>query len=85
MTNAGTALEEPVDNTFAVDIAKVDGHYFIYIPFMPSPWLTLTDASIYVIHAPDMERPWSELIDLGIRGAIDPGMLWTRTANAGCS
>jgi xylan 1,4-beta-xylosidase len=67
------ALPNPVGNTFAVDIAEHDGRFFIYIPFIPTPWSTLTDASIFVIHAPSMSGPWSEPIDLGIRGAIDPG------------
>ena len=72
-TFEGSALAEPLGNTFAVDIAEHDGRYFIYIPFIPTPWSTLTDASIFVIHAPSMRGPWSEPIDLGIRGAIDPG------------
>ncbi|SDG58554.1 family 43 glycosylhydrolase [Microbacterium pygmaeum] len=67
------ALPEPIGNTFAVDIAEHDGHFFIYIPFIPTAWSTLTDASIFVIHAPSMSGPWSAPIDLGIRGAIDPG------------
>lgn len=67
------ALPNPVGNTFAVDIAEHDGRFFIYIPFIPTPWSTLTDASIFVIHADAMSGPWSEPIDLGIRGAIDPG------------
>ncbi|HEU4757059.1 MAG TPA: family 43 glycosylhydrolase [Agromyces sp.] len=72
-TFEGSALPEPLGNTFAVDIAEHDGHYFIYIPFIPTPWSELTDASIFVIHAPSMRGPWSAPIDLGIRGAIDPG------------
>jgi beta-xylosidase len=67
------ALPHPVGNTFAVDIAEHEGRFFIYIPFIPTPWSTLTDASIFVIHADAMSGPWSEPIDLGIRGAIDPG------------
>ncbi|WP_439592918.1 family 43 glycosylhydrolase [Microbacterium sp.] len=67
------ALPEPVGNTFAVDIAEHGGRFFIYIPFIPTPWSNLTDASIFVIHAPTMRGPWSEPIDLGIRGVIDPG------------
>ncbi len=67
------ALPNPVGNTFAVDIAEHDGRFFIYIPFIPAPWSTLTDASIFVIHADAMSGPWSEPIDLGIRGVIDPG------------
>lgn len=67
------ALPNPIGNTFAVDIAEHGGRFFIYIPFIPTPWSELTDASIFVIHAPSMAGPWSEPIDLGIRGAIDPG------------
>lgn len=72
-TYVTAALPEPIGSTFAVDIAEHDGRFFIYIPFIPTPWSTLTDASIFVIHAPSMGGPWSEPIDLGIRGAIDPG------------
>ncbi|SIT67295.1 family 43 glycosylhydrolase [Microbacterium sp. RU33B] len=68
-----SALPNPVGNTFAVDIAEHDGRFFIYIPFIPTPWSTLTEASIFVIHADAMSGPWSEPIDLGVRGAIDPG------------
>lgn len=67
------ALPEPLGSTFAVDIAEHDGRFFIYIPFIPTPWSELTEPSIYVIHADSMAGPWSEPIDLGIRGAIDPG------------
>ncbi|KEP75064.1 xylan 1,4-beta-xylosidase [Microbacterium sp. SUBG005] len=67
------ALPQPAGITFAVDIAEVDGRFFIYIPFIPASWSTLTEPSIFVIHADAMEGPWSEPIDLGIRGAIDPG------------
>ena len=66
------ALPNPVGNTFAVDIAEHDGRFFIYIPFIPTPWSTLTDASIFVIHADAMSGPWSEPIDLGIRGVDRP-------------
>jgi xylan 1,4-beta-xylosidase len=72
-TYVTSALPNPVGNTFAVDIAEHEGRFFIYIPFIPTPWSTLTDASIFVIHADAMAGPWSEPIDLGIRGAIDPG------------
>lgn len=67
------ALPRPAGITFAVDIAEVDGRFFIYIPFIPASWSALTEPSIFVIHADAMEGPWSEPIDLGIRGAIDPG------------
>lgn len=71
----GPALARPLGTVFAVDIAKHDGRYFIYIPFMRAPWSTgLKDfANIFVIHAPSMAGPWSAPIDLGIGGLIDPG------------
>ena len=72
-TYESAALANPIGSTFAVDIAEHDGRFFIYIPFIPTPWSGLTDASIFVIHAPAMSGPWSEPIDLGIRGVIDPG------------
>lgn len=72
-TYVTAALPEPIGNTFAVDIAEHDGRFFIYIPFIPTPWSELTEPSIFVIHADAMEGPWSEPVDLGIRGAIDPG------------
>ena len=68
-----SALPEPIGSTFAVDIAEHNGHFYIYIPFIPTSWSRLTDSSIFVVHAPSMTGPWSEPIDLGIRGAIDPG------------
>jgi xylan 1,4-beta-xylosidase len=69
------ALAKPLGTVFAVDIAKHDGRYFIYIPFMKAPWSPplASFANIYVIHAPSMEGPWSEPIDLGVGGLIDPG------------
>ncbi|WP_409977365.1 family 43 glycosylhydrolase [Sphingomonas sp. Y38-1Y] len=69
------ALEKPLGTGFAVDIAKHDGRYFIYIPFMRAPWSKgLADfANTFVIHAPSMEGPWSEPIDMRIGGLIDPG------------
>ena len=72
-TYAGSALAEPLGSTFAVDIAEVDGRFFIYIPFIPAPWSALDAPAIFVIHADSMEGPWSDPIDLGIRWAIDPG------------
>ena len=71
----GPALAKPLGTCFAVDIAKHDGRYFIYIPFMKAPWSPpLADfANIFVIHAPSMEGPWSDPIDLGVGGLIDPG------------
>ena len=71
----GPALAKPLGTVFAVDIAKHDGRYFIYIPFMKAEWSPplASFANIYVIHAPSMSGPWSEPIDLGIGGLIDPG------------
>lgn len=69
------ALPRPLGTVFAVDIAKHDGRYFIYIPFMKAPWSQglASFANIYVIHASSMEGPWSDPIDLKIGGLIDPG------------
>jgi xylan 1,4-beta-xylosidase len=74
-TPIGPALARPLGTVFAVDIAKHDGRYFIYIPFMQAPWSKglASFANIYVIHAPSMAGPWSDPIDLGIGGLIDPG------------
>jgi xylan 1,4-beta-xylosidase len=71
----GPVLNKPLGTVFAVDIAKHNGRYYIYIPFMKAPWSTeLADfANIYVIHADSMEGPWSDPVDLKIYGLIDPG------------
>lgn len=75
-TFEGNALSETPAVVFAVDIAKVDGRYFIYIPFIPAPWSSeVTEPSVFVIHADSMHGPWSAPVDLGIRGVIDPGHL----------
>jgi xylan 1,4-beta-xylosidase len=69
------ALPRPLTTVFAVDLAKFDARYFIYIPFIPSPWAPEFGPvpRICVIHAERMAGPWSEPVDLGITGAIDPG------------
>ncbi len=74
-TPLGPALQRPLGTVFAVDIAKHNGRYYIYIPFMAAPWSRglKSFANIYVIHAPRMSGPWSEPVDLGIGGLIDPG------------
>jgi xylan 1,4-beta-xylosidase len=74
-TPVGPALPDPIGTVFAVDLVKHNGRYFIYIPFIPSPWSTrIKDRSgIFVIYADRIEGPWSAPIDLGIRGFIDPG------------
>lgn len=71
----GPALPNPLGTVFAVDIAKHNGRYYIYIPFMKAPWSKglASFANIYVIHADSMAGPWSEPIDLKIGGLIDPG------------
>ena len=72
-TYVTSALPNPPAIVFAVDIAKHDGRYFIYIPFIPAAWSAITEPSIAVIHADSMSGPWSEPVDLGIHGVIDPG------------
>lgn len=74
-TPLGPALQNPPGTVFAVDIAKHNGRYYIYIPFMKASWSTELSsfANIYVIHADSMAGPWSEPVDLNIRGLIDPG------------
>ncbi|WP_084445514.1 family 43 glycosylhydrolase [Sphingomonas sp. TDK1] len=69
------ALAKPLGTGFAVDIAKHDGRYYIYIPFMRAPWSKdlKSFANIFVIHAASMAGPWSAPIDMGIGGLIDPG------------
>lgn len=77
----GSALSKPLGSVFALDIAKHDGRYFIYIPvvnftilpsgqFAPKGKLPLVE--IFVIHADSMRGPWSDPIALKIP-AIDPG------------
>ena len=68
-------MEKPIGNVFAVDMCKVDGRYFIYVPIIPTAVSPDPAAppQIYVIHAEDMAGPWSEPINLGISGHIDPG------------
>nr|WP_317894022.1 family 43 glycosylhydrolase [uncultured Sphingomonas sp.] len=66
------ALKAPIGNVWALDIAKHDGRYFIYIPVLDDndPGRALKS---YVIHASSMKGPWSEPIDMRIDGLIDPG------------
>ena len=69
------ALPRPLTTVFAVDLVKHGGRYFIYIPFIPSPWAPEFGSTprIFVISADRIEGPWSDPVDLGITGAIDPG------------
>jgi xylan 1,4-beta-xylosidase len=72
-----TALDKPLGSVWALDIAKHDGRYFIYIPIFspgaPGFPKDKTPSKIFVIHADHMAGPWSEPIDMGIEGYIDPG------------
>lgn len=71
----GPALRKSLGTGFAVDIAKHEGRYFIYIPFMKAPWSKglRSFANIYVIHAPSMRGPWSDPVEVGVTDLIDPG------------
>ncbi|WP_260925926.1 family 43 glycosylhydrolase [Novosphingobium sp. 9] len=73
-TPIGPALERPIGSVWALDIAKHEGRYFIYIPTLGAPDAKGNPFRIYVIHAESMHGPWSDPVDLGIEGfAIDPG------------
>ncbi len=76
-TPVGPALTKPLGSIWALDIAKHDGRYFIYIPVFvaPRPGVRLTSLpfKIYVVQADSMSGPWSEPVDMDIDGYIDPG------------
>lgn len=69
----GPALTTPLGSVWALDIAKHDGRYFIYIPVLLSAKPDGLPLKIYVVHAPSMHGPWSEPVDMDIAGFIDPG------------
>lgn len=72
----GPALRTPIGSIWAMDIAKHDGRYFIYLPVFDAAFPTPRNGlptKTYVIHADSMTGPWSEPIDMGIDGYIDPG------------
>ncbi len=71
-TPVTAALKTPIGNVWALDIAKHNGRYFIYIPVLDDndPARAL---KTFVIHAPSMKGPWSEPIDMHLDGHIDPG------------
>ncbi|RYD40593.1 MAG: xylan 1,4-beta-xylosidase, partial [Verrucomicrobiaceae bacterium] len=72
----GPALTRPLGSVYALDIAKHQRRYFIYIPVRVPPVDGVPPEQpfrTYVIHAKSMHGPWSEPIDLGINGYIDPG------------
>lgn len=67
-----TALRKHIGSVWALDIAKHEGRYFIYIPALDSndPARAL---KTWVIHADDMRGPWSDPVDMRLDGYIDPG------------
>ena len=69
-TPVTSALRTHIGTIWALDIAKHDGRYFIYIPVLDDSDRPL---KTYVIHAASMRGPWSEPIDMHIDGYIDPG------------
>ncbi len=77
-TPVGPALTRPLGSVWALDIAKHDGRYFIYIPVFNAADPTFAagpqiPCKIFVVHADTMRGPWSDPIDMGIKGYIDPG------------
>ncbi|KQZ28220.1 family 43 glycosylhydrolase [Duganella sp. Root1480D1] len=58
------ALTKPIGDVWAMDLAKHNGRYYLYIP---------AGDSIFVIHADNIRGPWSDPVDLKIKGCIDPG------------
>jgi xylan 1,4-beta-xylosidase len=65
----GPALHKNIGSVWALDLAKHEGRYFIYIPAIAEG----REFIIYAIWADRIEGPWSDPIDTGIRGCIDPG------------
>ncbi|WP_267347014.1 family 43 glycosylhydrolase [Sphingomonas sp. GM_Shp_2] len=74
-TPVGPVVEKPIGSVFAVDLARHDGRYFVYIPvFVPPAGPPKGPPfKIFVCHAEAMTGPWSEPVDMGIDGYIDPG------------
>jgi xylan 1,4-beta-xylosidase len=66
------ALTKNIGIVWALDIAKHDGRYFIYIPAL-DPADQKRPVKTWVIHADTMRGPWSDPIDLMFDGLIDPG------------
>ncbi len=66
------ALTRNIGIVWALDIAKHDGRYFIYIPAL-DPTDKERPVKTWVIHAESMRGPWSDPIDLKFDGLIDPG------------
>ena len=57
------ALPRPLSTVFAVDLVKHGGRYFIYIPFVPSPWAPEfgSELRIFVISADHYTCPHTGL------------------------
>lgn len=72
-TPVGPALEKPLGSVWAMDIAKHDGRYFIYIPVLAAASADGLPFKIYVVHADSMAGPWSAPLDMDVNGYIDPG------------
>ncbi len=76
-TPIGPALTKPLGSVWALDIAKHDGRYFIYIPIFNADDPEFAGSGMptktFVIHADSMRGPWSEPVDMDINGSIDPG------------
>lgn len=81
-TPIGPALHKNIGSIWALDLAKHDGRYFIYIPAVRNASSEAEELhhvkgsspfKVYVIHAEDMRGPWSEPIDMDIDGCFDPG------------
>ena len=66
------ALQTYIGSVWALDIAKHQGRYFIYIPAL-DPSDSARPLKTWVIHADSMKGPWSEPIDMRIDNLIDPG------------
>ncbi|HEX7034250.1 MAG TPA: family 43 glycosylhydrolase [Pseudomonadales bacterium] len=66
------ALKKDIGIVCALDIAKHDGRYFIYIPVL-DPRDRQRPLKTYVIHADSMAGPWSDPIDMRVDNEIDPG------------
>lgn len=71
-TPLATALTRHIGIVWALDIAKHDGRYFIYIPAL-DPSDAKRAIKTWVIHADSMAGPWSDPIDMKIDNLIDPG------------
>ncbi len=81
-TPLAPALAKRLGSVYALDIAKHNGRYFIYIPTVTLPGDPAPDGQepierpvlkVFAIHADSIRGPWSEPVDLGIRNLFDPG------------